>query len=196
MNKHKINSFLDGQVNLIEDFITKEICDSIYSGLDKTKKPGPYKGVECALGFEDEIHVINSLKNFDSKVHKVALEVREVVSEYYKKNLVIKNCVYVNMLKGGSNPFHTDMGGVSSPELEKVDDGHNFEFSGLVYLNDNYSGGELSFSEYNFKIKPKTGSLVFFNGHEELGHEVLEVLSGERKNIVMFFGKPNIKGKK
>lgn len=100
------------------------------------------------------------------------------------------------MLMGGSNPEHTDMGGISHPDQAKLNDDHNFEFSGLLYLNENYEGGELNFPKNNFKVVPKTGMLVFFHGHDKLMHEVTEVTQGERKNLVMFFGKPKEKAGK
>ena len=44
----------------------------------------------------------------------------------------------------------------------------------LMYLNDEYLGGEIRFPDYNITIKPKKGTCVFFPCHFK--HEVLKVL--------------------
>lgn len=44
----------------------------------------------------------------------------------------------------------------------------------LIYLNDEYEGGELVFNDYDVIIKPEPGDLVIFPNHYM--HEVLKVL--------------------
>lgn len=44
----------------------------------------------------------------------------------------------------------------------------------LIYLNDEYDGGELVFNDYDMIIKPEPGDLVIFPNHYM--HEVLKVL--------------------
>lgn len=43
----------------------------------------------------------------------------------------------------------------------------------LMYLNDEYEGGEINFPEHDIMIKPKPGTIVFFPCHYV--HEVMEV---------------------
>jgi hypothetical protein len=42
----------------------------------------------------------------------------------------------------------------------------------LIYLNDNYEGGEIVFPKQNIKIKPKSGMLIAFPGNEMYPHLV------------------------
>ncbi len=51
-------------------------------------------------------------------------------------------------------------------------------YTGLLYFNDNYIGGELFFKEDNISIKPKSGSLVIFPSKKV--HEVKLLLDGDR----------------
>jgi predicted 2-oxoglutarate/Fe(II)-dependent dioxygenase YbiX len=44
----------------------------------------------------------------------------------------------------------------------------------LIYLNDDYEGGELVFNDYDIIIKPEPGDMIIFPNHYM--HEVLEVL--------------------
>jgi hypothetical protein len=181
---------IENQINVIENFISKDKAESIYKRFDKIKIKAPDNNIECALGFRDEFDIEENLSKIDLEVSDLVYITKELVENKFNKKVSVKNCVYVNMLTGGSNPEHTDMGGISHPDQQKVADDHNFQYSGLLYLNDGYEGGHLNFPEHNFKIVPKSGMLVFFHGHHELKHEVTEVISGERKNLVMFFGTP------
>jgi hypothetical protein len=48
----------------------------------------------------------------------------------------------------------------------------------ILYINDDYTGGEIDFIHDDLKIKPKSGSMVIFPSDKH--HEVLEILSGNR----------------
>jgi len=50
----------------------------------------------------------------------------------------------------------------------------------LIYLNDDYEGGEISFPSQNLFIKPKPGDVLIFPSNRMFKHEVLPILSGER----------------
>ena len=54
----------------------------------------------------------------------------------------------------------------------------NLRYSFVVYLNDDYEGGEISFPNQNVTIKPKAGSLVMFPSQQPYIHESKPVLSG------------------
>jgi predicted 2-oxoglutarate/Fe(II)-dependent dioxygenase YbiX len=51
----------------------------------------------------------------------------------------------------------------------------------LLYLTDQYEGGEIVFPEINIAIKPKAGSVVVFDS--DLQHGVNAVTSGVRKTL-------------
>lgn len=51
----------------------------------------------------------------------------------------------------------------------------------LLYLTDQYEGGEIVFPEINIAIKPKAGSMVVFDS--DLQHGVHAVTSGVRKTL-------------
>lgn len=54
----------------------------------------------------------------------------------------------------------------------------------IVYLNDNYKGGEIEYPELDFKLKPKKGSMVV---HQSINlHHVLPVLDGIRYMATTF----------
>lgn len=71
----------------------------------------------------------------------------------------------------GHLPAHQDQG-VSTRVL-----------SALLYLNDNYDGGEIEFSHSGIKLKPEAGSLLFFPSNFLYVHEVYPVINGKRYSL-------------
>jgi predicted 2-oxoglutarate/Fe(II)-dependent dioxygenase YbiX len=61
-------------------------------------------------------------------------------------------------------------------------------YSAITYLNDNYKGGEIYFTEFdNFKPKLSPGTLIIFPGTLKYTHGVTEIQEGERFTIASFF---------
>ena len=70
--------------------------------------------------------------------------------------------------KTGHLPAHQDQG-ISTRVL-----------SVLLYLNDNYEGGEIEFQHSNLSIKPDPGSILFFPSNFLYVHEVHPITNGIR----------------
>lgn len=62
----------------------------------------------------------------------------------------------------------------------------------VMYLNDEYSGGEIYFPAYDIEIKPKPGDMLFFPGSNLYMHGVREIASGERFTITTFYSTPKL----
>lgn len=56
--------------------------------------------------------------------------------------------------------------------------------SAIVYLNDEYEGGEVEFVNFNIKIKPKPGMLLLFPSNYAYRHIAHPVTSGTKYAIV------------
>jgi hypothetical protein len=54
----------------------------------------------------------------------------------------------------------------------------------IIYLNDNYSGGEIDYPDLNFMVKPKKGSMIVHSA--TFLHHVLPVIEGTRYMITTF----------
>jgi predicted 2-oxoglutarate/Fe(II)-dependent dioxygenase YbiX len=57
----------------------------------------------------------------------------------------------------------------------------------LIYLNDDYEGGEIYFPEYDVAIKPGAGDLVFFPDNPAFIHGVKVIKSGVRYTTPRWF---------
>jgi len=58
------------------------------------------------------------------------------------------------------------------------------DFSMLIYLNDDYKGGELNFPWLNYRYKPVAGDLVFFPSNHVFSHESMPITYGEKFALV------------
>ena len=82
--------------------------------------------------------------------------------------------------KGHSMPLHVD---------RNDEHGDLFHFSSLIYLNDDYEGGELFFMENNKekKYKLKSLSCMIFPSGKEYTHGVKKILKGKRYTIPSWY---------
>ena len=58
------------------------------------------------------------------------------------------------------------------------------DYSLLIYLDDEYEGGELIFPNFDFRLRPEAGMLVAFPSDYRYLHGAMPVLSGVRHAIV------------
>jgi len=64
---------------------------------------------------------------------------------------------------------------------------HWRDFGCVLYLNDDYEGGELYFPNHNIELKPKPNTLVFFPGTLEYLHGVKPIKNGIRYTLTSFW---------
>jgi hypothetical protein len=86
-----------------------------------------------------------------------------------------------------------DVGGFAAPHSDNSDyDGNPNAFEinkyvGILYLNDDYEGGELFFRDHDIEFKPAAYSYICFPGGVENIHGVKEILKGVRYTMVSFW---------
>lgn len=86
-----------------------------------------------------------------------------------------------------------EVGAYANPHSDNSDfDGNPNAFEinkyvGILYLNDDYEGGELYFPQHNITIKPEAGMFITFPGGHENIHAVTEITKGTRYTMVSFW---------
>lgn len=65
-------------------------------------------------------------------------------------------------------------------------------YSSIIYLNNNYQGGDIYFTRHNMPISPPAGSLLLFPSNSMYPHEVREITFGNRYTFTLFLSNPNI----
>ena len=76
---------------------------------------------------------------------------------------------------GNSTPLHRDN-----------DLAGSLVYATILYINDDFEGGDIVFPECGVSIQPEKGSLCLFAGESELLHGVNEVTRGTRYSIPIF----------
>lgn len=65
--------------------------------------------------------------------------------------------------------------------------GNSRVFSVLMFLNDDFEGGEIEFKEFDIKIKPEAGDVVVFCSAFPYIHQVHPVITGVRYSVVRWY---------
>ena len=144
----------------VEDFLPKQVCEDIIESFD--------------------INNVNTLWR-DTKVIDIFWQANDIskglmadiittVRNKFDNNLM---CNYSQIVFWPTN---------SSQEAHYDDDYH--PATSILYLNDNYEGGETFIGDK--VIKPKQGKMIIFNGDKIL-HGVNKVTKGERYTIPAWY---------
>lgn len=116
------------------------------------------------------------MQSINDKCYSLISSALENYKVMFKIDQEIKNTEPYTLLRysgGEQYGFHYD-GGTGSKRSISV----------LIYLNDDYKGGEIEFPNFNLKIKPKSGTLILFPSNYAYGHIAHPVTSGEKYVIV------------
>lgn len=84
---------------------------------------------------------------------------------------------------GWELPYHCDQWS----NLPTYGGGAKRDISSIIYLSDDFTGGELEFPDIGMMIEPSAGSAIFFTGTEEYMHRVRPVISGNRMTCTGFW---------
>lgn len=85
------------------------------------------------------------------------------------------------------------VGGYANPHSDNSDENgepNGFDINkyvAILYLNDNYSGGQIYFPDHGIEFRPSAGSLVIFSGGIDNVHGVKPITNGVRHTIVSFW---------
>jgi hypothetical protein len=69
---------------------------------------------------------------------------------------------------------------------DHIDDhpAYNLLFASVLYLNDDYMGGEIKFPKRNLVVKPEKGDLIFFPSIQDCEHGVNKVKDGPTRYVI------------
>lgn len=87
---------------------------------------------------------------------------------------------------GGRHPRHVDNARLEDGQWVPNHTPHR-SVSALLYLNDDFEGGEIVFDEQGLAIRPEAGLLVAFGSGFEHPHEVRAVTRGRRLSMPFWF---------
>tara|TARA_Y100000287_G_scaffold171762_1_gene158441 strand:- start:1258 stop:1797 length:540 start_codon:yes stop_codon:yes gene_type:complete len=175
------------QVYEFENFLNPSECDYIlrwFSSANRQPENGeelfdgrtiPYKYVD-----EDTVKSIMNQFRFNSTFQAITSFQKRLYPEY-------TDLVYWPV--GMNMEVHSD-----ATDLQGQPAKYPWRtVSGVIYLNDDYQGGETYFPNQNIKIIPKKGKLVLFPSNLEYKHGVTQVIAGDRYTMPIWFTEDSTK---
>jgi predicted 2-oxoglutarate/Fe(II)-dependent dioxygenase YbiX len=177
------------QPNVIENFINRSEAIDLNNYLRSIAIMNPKNILSVYL---TDIQINNQDSDEVIKFKNLILSLINKINNQFKfseRYLKLDRAMYQVLETGKNIGWHTDtQGGVEGY-------GENY-YSALLYLNDDYEGGEILFYDNNSgslesatSYKPLPGTLIYFKGDDNYPHSVNNVISGERCNIIYFYRK-------
>jgi hypothetical protein len=180
------------KIYIVEKFIDKHTCNFLIENLEQYCFESDQKNTKGYLNSQyhsylEEIGMMNS-----DKMHNVAVDlsrslffkVQDVISNLYKEKHILKQTFFNFMSQGAENPEHIDNYKLNDRGEWVERRSYGKDKTGIIYLNDDYLGGEIVFSKQDLFLKPTPGDLLIFEGDYTKPHLIKPVLSGKRFNIL------------
>jgi predicted 2-oxoglutarate/Fe(II)-dependent dioxygenase YbiX len=178
-------------VFMIENYISQDSCDFLIDVFSKDLHDTPIPNMFAGItGYDiDKVEYKEDIKfNIAIDFNKsIIISIKNLLSNKFNFNYKLKTYFFNCLTEGAKMGIHIDNDALVSDDIEENQYRYKNNLSALLYLNDNYMGGELHFMNENISISPKPGSLIFFQGDADKPHKVKEVVSGNRYNIVSFY---------
>jgi hypothetical protein len=123
----------------------------------------------------------NNEKEFTFHANFTDIDVKNILDEYGKKvwDFVSKN-YEGNFLEYDNSKTHLARFSEGYGMHEHFDSTKPNDIATLIYINDNYDGGDIYFPELDISIKPEAGDLICFPDTPDFVHGVKPITSGIR----------------
>jgi predicted 2-oxoglutarate/Fe(II)-dependent dioxygenase YbiX len=198
------------QIMILPNFITKEMCAALRKYADERTAVDLSVFDPDATNSSGEIQweVDKSVRDtqmveYDEELGQqfnqvIGKAVREIINPYY--GIDIKSAEAVQFLKygvGGKYDVHIDAESLWHVKTENRLEWRKSmdrDISILIYLNEEYEGGQLVFPNQHIALHPKAGMLVAFPSDHHFAHGVMPVTKGTRYALVTWASLSNLEG--
>lgn len=161
----------------IDDFLSKEELDVILYTAENLDIWDPVgQDSQWTNRHTDDRKLFNNAPDIYRLIQEIHKKLSIRVSNFYGVKVSPNGITIARWFPGNSQDPHSDMLGFSDNEIGSV-----------IYLNENYEGGEIYFPQHDLEIKPSAGSAVVFPGDEHYMHGVREIRSGIRYALPIFW---------
>jgi|TARA_B100001939_G_scaffold86844_1_gene74421 predicted 2-oxoglutarate/Fe(II)-dependent dioxygenase YbiX len=187
-----------GKILIQHNVVTKEGCKYLTDYVKRSPKDkmGVYDGEKSNKIKKEEQKVDTKIRDvLGADIYPIINEVKDlyddivnnIINPFYQfkiKDSEIPQFLYYT--KGGHYKPHYDGEGLwtnpdGTQQWKKTIDR---DLSTILFLNDDFEGGEFVFPAWNISIKPEPGLLVAFPSTHHYLHGVQPVISGERVTSV------------
>ena len=150
---------------IVENFLSEEECKSQIEFLEKN--------IDKAFTGPKQLKYQLWNMNMDETYKNISLRFVDKARDLFQEDLYLAETAVMKYLPGYSMFLHTD--GYFN-EVEAY-----YDYTCLIYLNDNFSGGGLNFPNIDYTYTPKTGDAMFFKANDpDFDYAVLTVEEATR----------------
>jgi hypothetical protein len=167
---------------IIQDFIDKEDALILMQEMDNPSEINPYpeyyKKRFGGTGFPYNKKTLDIQKKYALKSNKI----HQSLFKNQEKEIKTFKCF--------GSVWH--LGGYGLPHMDDQDPEPFIEYSTVIYLNEDFTGGKIFFPKKQFEYQPKKYSALFFPSEkEEWIHGITPVESGSRY-VLLYMHTTNI----
>jgi hypothetical protein len=168
-----------------KDFISHEECDFLI----KSAIENNAWNADTNPFWDDRVCNVSKLEEnnfFKIKMSEILKKVKKtIINEYQLNNIYADTFDLIRWFENSSQPPHVD-------DMTNVDGDYDFfkhrKVATIIYLNDDFDGGETFYPQYDIKIKPEKGKLAIHLGDSNHLHGVTEIKNGTRYTLAGFWG--------
>jgi hypothetical protein len=165
----------------IKNFLDADSCDQLVNWFSSSERNNNTDDF-----FKNRTLAYSNIQ--DSRIKKFIGGVK------YDLTYVVRSCFqeavfpnYTDLVFWPSNSEMESHADNSFPD--RTDNGYGYRnITALIYLNDNFRGGETFFSNKNITVSPERGLLIMYPSNLEYSHGVRKVL-GDRYTLAAWFTK-------
>ena len=111
---------------------------------------------------------------------------KDILNKFYNMDLKNSELEILKYSVGGHYKAHVDSRYFCKIQNKWVEFADR-EISVILFLNEDFEGGELYFPEFGYQIKPKTGMAIAWPSDENYFHQANSVISGTRYAVVAWY---------
>lgn len=173
---------------VVQEFLSADQCGIICAAFNDSMDmlaPNP-QGVTF---WDERVLYFNSIAPWHDRAKSLMQQARFCAAYRIAEHFGTDRRIYsdsqqlVLWKEGHSMPVHVDN---AHPDGSKHGTPHR-DFASIIYLNDDYEGGEVFFPLAGIRLKPKRGMLVGFRGTSDTPHGVTKVIKGERYTLPCWY---------
>lgn len=186
-------------IGQIEDFLTESELDSLFNFIknndswdySETKYNEDGTVIYNSEYWKDRVCGGGTLKTASPEIYQIVEGIVNraipVINNFFNVTATPTAPALVKWLPGHEQMPHADKELHEGEDAGKPNDFPWYDLATVIYLNDDYQGGELYFPIQNLKIKPKGGGMYFFPGDKNYVHGVTRIESGIRYTCPLFW---------
>jgi len=161
------------KIKIVDNYILEDDAKYFINSMDLNNLSSENSTNFGAKDFKNDIDAFNLLKKYSKNI-------KNAIKDFY----IINKDLYIFKTMG----FKWQDGWSQHPHIDAQGPGKSIEWSAVIYLNDNYDGGEIEFPNKSLIYKPKKYSAVFFPGNdEEYLHQVNTIKNNSRYTLLFLF---------